>query len=144
MASKSKQLVNVKTGEVIDVRGTRRTITPPNIKQVTPINQVAGKNPIAINLKDHPELSGQHVIIVETSWKPSTLGGHLKTFVLFGAYVCPPDTQPTEDQYQLFMTGAENVQARLADAEMQAGEGSPYPLSATLRCSKGGQAWFLD
>lgn len=137
-------IVNKNTGEIIVAQGTRRELNPPKLKQVTAIKEVAGENPLAINLKDHPELNGQHIIIVETKWKPSTLGGHLNTFVLFGAYVCAPGEEPKKEQYQLFMTGAENVQGRLADAEMQAGEGSPYPLSATLRCSKGGQAWFLD
>lgn len=138
------QIVDPSTGEIVQVKISKSVFKPPKAGAVTPIDQVAGKNPPAVNLKDHPEFSGMELTIMDAKWKKSTLGGHLDTYLLLACFITTPGTQPKESDYVILMTGAENVQARIADAEMAAGEGSPYPLKGILRASKGGRAWFLD
>jgi hypothetical protein len=143
--SKSVQTVDPQTGEIIVARGTKRAMMKiPKREEITPLDKVAGKNPPAINLRDHPELAGKELVIMDAKFLPSTLGGKLDTYLLMACFVTAPGQDPKEEDFVIIMTGSENVQGRVADAEMAAGEGSPYPLRATLRCSQGGRAWFLD
>ena len=139
------QIVNNTTGEIVMVRGaSAKNMKPPKRKDVTSIDSVAGKNPPAVNLKDHPEFSGREIIIMEAKFKASTLGGDNKSYVLLACYMPAPGKEATDQDFVIIITGSENVQARIADAEISAGEGSPYPITGTLRTSKGGRAWFLD
>lgn len=146
MASKkNNQIVNQETGEIVVVRGvSAKTMAPPKRAEVTPIEAIAGKNPPAINLRDHPELSGMEVTIMDSRFQESTLGGKKGSYVIAACYVTAPGVQAEAKDFMILMTGSENVQGRIAEAIMAAEGGSPYPISGTLRCSAGGRAWFLD
>lgn len=138
------QAVNQQTGEITVVRGSRSQFALPKNSTVTPIETVAGKNPPASNLRDHPELNGMDVVIMANRFQDSTLGGKKGTYAIMACFVSAPGVEPKEEDFRILMTGSENVQGRLADAELAAGDGSPYPLRGRLRLSPGGRAWFLD
>lgn len=134
------------TGEIVTVQKTARALAvPPKPGTVTLLSKVAGENPPALNLRDNRDrFAGKDITIMEVKWKDSNIDGKKGSFVLIAGFVTLPDVEPKPDDFVIVMTGSENIQARLADAEMQAGEGSPYPLKARFRCSQGGRAWFLD
>jgi len=142
---KSKtQVVDAETGEITIVRGARKAFAIPDPKTITPIDQVAGKNPAAVNLRDHPEFNGMEVIVMDARFSDSTLGGKKGTYLVAACYVVAPGATPKEDNFTIIMTGSENVQGRIADALLIAEEsgGTPFPLKGTLR--NAGRAWFLD
>jgi hypothetical protein len=108
---------------------------PPALATVSPLKAVAGENPSAVNLKDHPDLSGKSLVIVGCQFKEGDMG----EYVLIACYVVDgPDVQPTEKDFTLVMTGSENVLNRLAIANQE----HAFPVVGTLR--QVGRAWFLD
>jgi hypothetical protein len=142
---KSKtEIVNQDTGEITVVRGARKAFAIPDPKTITPINEVAGKNPAAVNLRDHPEFNGMEAIVMDARFNDSTLGGKKGTYLVAACYIVSPGSAPKEENFTIIMTGSENVQGRIADALLIAEEqgGSPFPLKGTLR--NAGRAWFLD
>lgn len=117
--------------------------SPPALESVTPLSSVAGKNPQAINLRDHEELDGTTCIVVEARFMEGS--GDLGDYVIFGAYIVPnPSVQPRQEDFVLVMTGAENVYTRIAAAAQE----HAFPVMGTLRRVQGSVAgrsmWFLD
>lgn len=142
----SKTKVDPNTGEIYVPRVTSaRTIAIPKKETITPLSKIAGENPPALNLRDNRDFfNGKEIIIMEAKFRESTVDGKLSSFVIMAGFVYVPGTEPKQEDFKIIMTGSENVQGRLAEAEMAAGEGSPYPIVARFRCAQGGRAWFLD
>lgn len=141
--AKKTEIVNQETGEITVVRGvSARAMRPPKSKEVTTISDIAGKNPAAVNLRDHPEFSGMDIYIMDARFSESTLGGKKGSYLVAACYVTASGAEPKEENFLIIMTGSENVQGRVADAMLAAGDGSCFPIKGTLRNS--GRAWFLD
>lgn len=110
-------------------------IKPPAVETITPLQNVAGKQPPAWNLKDHNELDGRRVVVVKASYSQGDYGG----FVILHSYFWPDDKKaPGEDDAITLITGSQNVIERMAFATSQ----SAFPVVGRLR--KSGRAWFLD
>jgi len=113
----------------------------PDMKQVSTVRQVAGKNAPAVNLKDHPEFDGQTLLAVRGRWnsgETSTFG----PYVIVDGFIYPKGTKLTEknaaDYAVTLMTGSGNVYDRM----LQCITDNAFPVSGDLR--RGGRAWFVD
>lgn len=113
-------------------------LVPPDLKTVTNVSQVAGKNPPACNLRDHDELSGMDVYIVDCAFGSGDQNGRPSPFVVIKGFVTSPGKAPTEENAMVIVTGADNVYQRVALAFAD----HMLPIRGTLR--KSGRAWFLD
>jgi hypothetical protein len=114
---------------------------PPMIEEVTPIQNIAGKQIPAWNLKEHPELDGARIVV--TKVKPNDgASSEFGPFVVCEVWVIPTgknlkDCNPESD-LKMIITGADNVYERTVLALSN----EALPFSATLR--KSGRSWFLD
>lgn len=107
--------------------------TPPDPRSVTPIKSIAGHNPAAMNLRDHPELDGMKIIVESARMAD----GETKPYVILKAWVYVGDA-PEADNACVVVTGSENIVERM----LLAISNDALPVSGTLR--KSGRAWFLD
>lgn len=139
------EIVNVQTGEIRRVPlSIQKRMQPPKPATVTDLKTIAGENPLAVNLKDNPQLAGKQITIKSVVWKSANKDGTGAPYILADAFVTDPGVDPTPENYILLMTGAENIVNRLGDAELATENGSPYPIKGILRLSPRGNAWFLD
>lgn len=139
MADQPKQtVVDSRTGAVIPVNTGISKMVPPDMKAITPIDKVAGKNPAAANLRDHPEFSGMQCTIVDAKFGSGDIGGKSTAFVVIACFLHAVGAKPKEEDARVLITGSDNVYARVATAYAQ----SAFPISGVLR--KSGRAWFLD
>lgn len=133
------EIVNAQTGEIRRVPlSIQKRMQPPKPATVTDLKTIAGENPLAVNLKDNPQLNGKQVTIKNVVWKSENRDGTGKPFIVADAFVTEPGVDPTAENYILLMTGAENIINRLGDAELAAENGSPYPIKFILRMSTRG------
>lgn len=109
-----------------------------DMKHVNNINQVAGKNPLSVNLRDHPEFSGMDLYVQEVTFHEGTGDGKKTLFLVATGRICAPGGDPNKVEPVVLITGASNVFDRVAVA---AAAGA-FPIKGTLR--KSGRAWFLD
>lgn len=119
----------------------KRGLALPDPKTIKTTREVAGKNPVLKNLKDHPEMDGQNVIV--TSVRPAV--GDMGQYILCGAFVYPDSVdihKLTPDQVQdyacILSTSSENFMDRVLTAVSS----DSLPMIGKLR--RGGRAWFLD
>lgn len=126
-----------KTGEVIVFKAPV-AITPPKRNTLTDINKVAGKNPAAINLRDHPEFAGMELIVADVRLTSGEISGHKTNYAIIACFLVTPGKEPTKDDFRMLITGADNVYDRVVEAVLA----NALPISGTLRHS--GRAWFLD
>lgn len=129
--------VDPTTGEVLPSTETNLSIIP-DPKTVTSINKVAGKNPLAINLRDHPEFSGKEFLCVAARFSDGDIGGKKTNFIIAAGFVYTQGQKPTAENAVILITGSSNVYNRLAEAASK----NTLPVVGTLRL--GGRAWFLD
>lgn len=131
--------VNPETGEVTQVIEYRESAGPlavPDMQTVNTVQQVAGKNPLGVNLKDHPEFDGQKFMCVRARITSSAEGNQ---FIIATGFVFPEGVKPTvEDHAVTLITGAGNVFERVVIAMEQ----NAFPIVGKFR--RGGRAWFLD
>ncbi len=131
--------VNPETGEVTQVIEYREKSAPlaiPDMKTVNTVQQVAGKNPPGVNLKDHPEYDGLNFIVIRARIATGSEGN---SFIIATGFIHPANVTPTiEDHAVTLITGAGNVFERIVYAMEQ----NAFPIAGTLR--RGGRAWFLD
>jgi hypothetical protein len=118
----------------------------PSSRDVTDVDRVVGRNIVAMNLRDHAELSGMDFIACTYKFKEGVSDTGMKTvYLLIGGFLLPHDRkEPRQDDLALIMTGAENVIARIVAAD-QAGQLSVENkkfIRGTFR--KSGRAWFFD
>lgn len=127
----TKPEVNPETGEISAPAQNERL---PELGKSRRVTDIAGVQPEYINLKDHPELSGQTIAIVKVLMTTGEFGDYVKIGcykVLDGAAVAPPF---------VIMTGSENVLARALAVQDWAS--SESPVLGVLR--QVGDAWLLD
>ena len=130
-----KTKIDSETGEIIEYREPVTALAVPDMKTVSTVRDVAGKNPAGINLRDHPEYNGQNFICV----KARIASGESGEFIIATGFVYPDGAEPTvEDHAVTLITGSENVYSRIVAAMEQ----NAFPVIGRLR--KGGRAWFLD
>lgn len=111
----------------------------PTPKDVKPVSEVAGRNPTAYNLKDHPELKGKDFICMEIVWQTGTIDGKETDYLLAYGYILGHDEKmPSPDGLSVIITGSENIKARLSIAQKNNG----LPCRGQLRNE--GRAWFYD
>lgn len=137
-----------KTNEVSTITAPDGTLVPYqrhaaeiakiNMAEVSDINKVAGKNPVAFNLRDHPEFSGMDCYVTGAELHSGTLDGNMTTYVVAGVRICGPGGDPNKVEPGIMMTGSSNVFDRIVAAM----EANAFPVKGTLR--KSGRAWFLD
>lgn len=133
------EIVNAQTGEIRRIPlSTQKRMQPPKPATVTELKTIAGESPLAVNLKDNPQLSGKQVTIKSVVWKTENRDGTGKPFIVADAFITEPGIEPTVDNYILLMTGAELIVNRLGDAELAAEGGSPYPIKFILKMSARG------
>lgn len=110
-----------------------------NLDNVPQVSDLGGARPPVLNLKDHPELDGQKIAILdyrvkEGSFRDET--GKIRDYLFIAALLVNGDNKIPV----MLMTGAEDIYNRvmqLADV-IQSGQ----PVMGTL--SKRGRAWFID
>lgn len=137
------EIVNAQTGEIRRVPlGLQKRMQPPKPATVTELKIIAGENPLAVNLKDNPQLAGKQLTIKSVVWKTENRDGTGKPFIVADAFVTEPGIEPTPENYILLMTGAELIVNRLGDAELAAEGGSPYPVRGILHMSTRG-TWSI-
>ncbi len=110
---------------------------PPVASTVSPVKKVAGENPPSMNLRDHPELNGKHIVITKAQFSQGDYG----PFVILEAWPVPEkktiaDLKP--EDCLIMITGSGNILERMAVAT----EKQAFPVEGDLR--KSGRAWFLD
>jgi hypothetical protein len=132
-----REIVDARTGAIVEVRGIN-TLTPPDMKSVSRIDKVAGKNPAAANLRDHPEFSGMELVAVDAKFGSGEISGRSTAFVVIAGFLFKPGDKPSAENAVTLITGADNVYARLAMAYST----DSFPIAGTLR--KSGKAWFID
>lgn len=132
-----KQLTDARTGALIRV-SPAQALTPPDLKTVKRVDAVAGKNPAAANLRDHPEFSGMEFYVTDAKFGTGDISGRSTAFVVMLGYLVKAGDKPKEDNLVTIITGADNVYARIAQAYVK----EAFPIVGTLR--KSGRAWFLD
>lgn len=137
MSPEKQQIIDSKTGEII-VSRPAIALRPPDPKSVKKIGDVAGANPPAINLRDHPELHGMELQVVDVHFTSGDTGGKKTTYMVAAAYIVRPGAKATPDDFRIVLTGADNVMGRV----MEAFSNNALPVSGILR--KAGRAWFLD
>lgn len=130
--------VTTSDGTIVPFKQHAAAIAKVDRKTVSRINDVAGKNPLAFNLRDHPEFSGMDIYVMDATFKQGTLDGNQTTYVLATVRICAPGADPNEVEPGIMMTGSSNVFDRIV-AAMQA---NALPVVGTLR--KSGRAWFID
>ena len=80
-----------KDGDVVII--TRRVkIVPPDMRTVSTIDKVAGKNPPLYNLKDHPEFSGMNVVFMDMKINRGDTG----EYMIAPAYVFADGKSPKD------------------------------------------------
>lgn len=127
--------VDTETGEVIQYREPVTALAVPDMKTVSPVKAIAGKNPAGVNLRDHPEFAGQNFICV----RARIASGENGEYIIATGFVFPDGVTPTvEDHAVTLISGSENVYNRVVAALEQ----NAFPVSGKLR--KGGRAWFYD
>ena len=126
--------VDQSTGEIITYREPVTGLTIPDMKTVKPVQEVAGKNPAGVNLRDHPEYDG----LIFVCQRARIASGESGEFIIATGFVFPETVQPTMDHAVTLITGSDNVYNRIVAAMEQ----NAFPISGKLR--KGGRAWFLD
>lgn len=109
-----------------------------DMKRVSNINAVAGKNPMAVNLRDHPEFAGMDLYVQDVTFHEGTGDGKKTLFLVASGRICAPGGDPNKVEPMVLITGASNVFDRIAYASAQ----GAFPIKGTLR--KSGRAWFLD
>lgn len=117
MSEKTK--VDPRTGEVITAGGKFDITKPPDPKTVSDINTVAGKNPRAVNLRDHPELDGMELYVGDVKFGSGDIGGKHTTYCVMAGFVCAPGKKPTEADAVMIITGADNIYSRIAQAYVE-------------------------
>lgn len=138
MSNEQKQVIDARTGAVIPVNTGISRLVPPDMKSVTPVDKVAGKNPAAANLRDHPEFSGLQCTIVDAKFGTGDISGKSTAFVVIACFLHQAGSKPKEEDARVLITGSDNVYARVAQAYGQ----NAFPITGVLR--KSGRAWFLD
>lgn len=125
-------------GEVLSMRPSD-VLAIPDMSTVTAIEDVAGKNPEMINLRDHPELAGMKFLVMRARFTNGMIDGRQTDFVILEGFIYPPgQAAPTEDNRVLVSTGADNIYQRVAQAFAH----NALPVLGTLRYA--GRARFLD
>jgi hypothetical protein len=127
--------INEKTGEIIEYREPVTALAVPNLKNVSSVKAVAGKNPAGLNLRDHPEFNGQNFLCT----KARIATGESGEFIIATGFVFPDGVEPNvEDHAVSIITGSDNVYSRIVAVMEQ----NAFPVNGKLR--KGGRAWFYD
>lgn len=137
MANDQRQIIDSRTNEQIVVHEPS-ALKPPDPKTVSDINAVAGSNPPAVNLRDHPEFNGKEFTVVDVRFTSGETGGKKTTYMVAAGYLCNKGEKPSEKNFVVLLTGSSNVLTRV----MQAFSQNALPVKGTLRL--GGKAWFLD
>lgn len=127
--------VDQQTGEIIEYREPVTRLTVPDMKAVSSVKAVAGKNPEGVNLRDHPEYNGQNFLCT----KARIATGESGEYIIATGFVYPDGVDPNvEDHARTIITGSDNVYSRIVAAMEQ----NAFPVLGKLR--KGGRAWFYD
>lgn len=133
----TNQIVDARTGEVIVLK-QEANFQPPDPRTVSDVNKVVGKNPPAINLRDHPEFAGMEITVMDVRFTGGDIGGKKTTYMVAACFITAPGRKATQEDFRVVITGADNVMQRIAAAYAQ----GALPIKGTLR--KAGRAWFLD
>lgn len=125
----------------VEVYIPKRGLALPDKKTVNTVKDVAGKNPVLKNLRDHPEFDGQNIII--TSVRQAV--GDMGAYVLCTSIVYPDSVDPyklsaeeLEDYGCIISTGSENF----VDRVLTAVSSDSLPMIGRLR--RASRAWLLD
>lgn len=133
----SNQNVNLSTGEIINTN-----FDIENIENIPTASEVAGENPPFMNLKDHPELNGQGIIIINADIRNGVLpDGKITEYAICQAFVFPDGVKLTNENKKdyacMISSGSDNFMQRIKSA-LTVG----FPFRGTLR--NVGRAWFID
>lgn len=127
--------VDQTTGEIIEYREPVTALEVPDMKTVTAVQDVAGKNPPGVNLRDHPEYHGQNFICT----KARIASGESGEYIIATGFVFPDGIKPTAENHAVtLITGSDNVYSRIVAAM----EKNAFPIMGKLR--RASRAWFLD
>lgn len=130
--------VKTSDGVLVPFKSHAAEIAKIDRAAVSNINDVAGRNPAAFNLRDHPEFSGMEMYVQDATFKQGVIDGNTTTYVLATVRICAPGADPNSVEPGIIMTGSSNIFDRIV-AAMQA---NALPIKGLLR--KSGRAWFLD
>lgn len=121
-------------------RPASRAVQPwykrPDFTQARTIKELGGTRPPLYNLRDHEELDGRKVAIVQVRYNEGEFG----QYAIIAAFFIDPPNSPDKPAPVVLMTGSEDILGRLAQFADVIDNGTP--LIGVLRHS--GRAWFLD
>lgn len=108
----------------------------PNFSNAQTIEDLGGARPPLYNLRDHEELSGRKIAIVQVHYNEGEFG----QYAFIAAFFIDPPNSPEKPAPVVLMTGSEDILGRLAQFADVIENGTP--VIGVLRHS--GRAWFLD
>jgi hypothetical protein len=136
----SKKIADPNTGEVTIIQVPRASTVAklPDMKNLKSVREVAGKNPPAVNLRDHPEFNGLNCIMGDGKINPGEEGDYYIGVCFIFPDSVTLDEENKDDYAFTLMTGSSNILDRYITAK----ESGSLPMIGTFR--KAGRAWFLD